>query len=688
MARTKGVESEWLVCRLIDLSKLDVRTKLILYVSINSGSSQSSELIEPGRLGMNFDAKTFDELIVIENDNRQLEEKREGTESNGYGILKLIFSSEDVFRGLLSKRLDGWEEYTKGTVVFQGSIRNKMKLTRLRDQNLADAMRTMVTNHLLQSSSVNGSGLTAGQMRLEQKLKIKLAKLRSSGRTSTQITLLSGHLYKQSEWRGVWNKRFFKLIYSTKTHRSSLIYNDTVLHLASSQAILSVAVKKKDSYGFQICSSGKSASSRRVLMTLCSESEEMCLEWIQHLNYVTTKRGRDDHLAKEKHYQQSLLSTSRNQNLQNVGNRMQRMSSSRSVQSTMKSLQSFSTFDSALLKTDFQFDQTTTSLNFNDEDSLHRMETTGLSNGHANQMRVEPSFSRSATEQGTVGAVHQSHKGDRKYLNDFLAFSTLENDWMFLVRYYNYRLLLLLWICNALQKQLRRLVQYCFALVSLRARSLGKRVWDAISKRAFWSVKSQTMKGLLSKLLLALGKVFDEVVVPNLGMLAVVAYVARLVYSPAFVLLRRKLRVFSLAFTVLRKLKLTEMKINYYNLPVEQRQSIRRILFRQLAEKMYAEVLDLGNIFFLKHRIDLRFLLGGIWIKSLQFIGSRPDVLPDTVVEVFSRLQDKVPPSSLEDITRVLEKELKQICPGTFAKRSEFFPIKFSCCRFHRGKHF
>jgi predicted unusual protein kinase regulating ubiquinone biosynthesis (AarF/ABC1/UbiB family) len=48
----------------------------------------------------------------------------------------------------------------------------------------------------------------------------------------------------------------------------------------------------------------------------------------------------------------------------------------------------------------------------------------------------------------------------------------------------------------------------------------------------------------------------------------------------------------------------------------------------------------------------------GLMIKTGQFLGSRPDVLPDAYVDVLSRLHDEVPPEPFETIKQHVEAEL------------------------------
>src|SRR5581483_8237113 len=48
----------------------------------------------------------------------------------------------------------------------------------------------------------------------------------------------------------------------------------------------------------------------------------------------------------------------------------------------------------------------------------------------------------------------------------------------------------------------------------------------------------------------------------------------------------------------------------------------------------------------------------GLLIKTLQFLSSRPDVVPDEYIAVLSHLQDEVPPEPFAVVRRVVEQEL------------------------------
>src|SRR5258706_7262088 len=48
----------------------------------------------------------------------------------------------------------------------------------------------------------------------------------------------------------------------------------------------------------------------------------------------------------------------------------------------------------------------------------------------------------------------------------------------------------------------------------------------------------------------------------------------------------------------------------------------------------------------------------GLLIKTGQFLGTRPDVLPDAYVDVLAGLQDEVPPETFANIRTQVEREL------------------------------
>ena len=60
--------------------------------------------------------------------------------------------------------------------------------------------------------------------------------------------------------------------------------------------------------------------------------------------------------------------------------------------------------------------------------------------------------------------------------------------------------------------------------------------------------------------------------------------------------------------------------------------------------------------------------LQGLILKSAQWLGARPDLLPPSSIEVLSRLQDRVPARPYAVIRRVVERELGRPLGAVFAR--------------------
>jgi len=75
----------------------------------------------------------------------------------------------------------------------------------------------------------------------------------------------------------------------------------------------------------------------------------------------------------------------------------------------------------------------------------------------------------------------------------------------------------------------------------------------------------------------------------------------------------------------------------------------------------------------------------GLLIKTGQFLGTRPDVLPDAYVDILSTLHDEVPPESFDNIKRHVERELGRPLSDIFTEFSEQPVASASLAQVHRA---
>ncbi len=75
----------------------------------------------------------------------------------------------------------------------------------------------------------------------------------------------------------------------------------------------------------------------------------------------------------------------------------------------------------------------------------------------------------------------------------------------------------------------------------------------------------------------------------------------------------------------------------------------------------------------------------GLMINTGQFLGTRPDVLPDAYVEILSKLQDEVPPEPFANIRKLVEAELGKRIEDVFVEFSEQPVASASLAQVHRA---
>ncbi|KAH9249840.1 hypothetical protein BASA81_012435 [Batrachochytrium salamandrivorans] len=181
--------------------------------------------------------------------------------------------------------------------------------------------------------------------------------------------------------------------------------------------------------------------------------------------------------------------------------------------------------------------------------------------------------------------------------DEFLLYSTLESDWQTLLRSYGWK---------------------CWPVAALLG--LGVRQMYRMAK---WMVNALPSTFGPPALLVLTASVFHW-----------------LTQSPNADLIRRRVKVYQMALGAIWRLKLSSLKAA--SLPPIHSQAMWNVEFRINAERLYLLALELR----------------GLWVKSAQFLGARPDIMPDQALMVLKRLHDDVPATPFSLVRPIVEQEL------------------------------
>ncbi|XP_052170060.1 uncharacterized protein LOC127786603 [Diospyros lotus] len=129
----------------------------------------------------------------------------------------------------------------------------------------------------------------------------------------------------------------------------------------------------------------------------------------------------------------------------------------------------------------------------------------------------------------------------------------------------------------------------------------------------------------------------------------------------------RRMKVFTLAFVIYLDYKALQQREKWI------RKSKRVALWEKAHERNAKRVLS------------LMIQLEGLWVKLGQYLSTRADVLPQAYINLLKQLQDSLPPRSLEEVCKTIEKELRESLDDIFSNFFEEPLATASIAQVHRA---
>eukprot|EP01138_Halocafeteria_seosinensis_P008176 gb/GECG01008356.1/.p1 GENE.gb/GECG01008356.1/~~gb/GECG01008356.1/.p1 ORF type:complete len:1576 (+),score=215.38 gb/GECG01008356.1/:1-4728(+) len=160
-------------------------------------------------------------------------------------------------------------------------------------------------------------------------------------------------------------------------------------------------------------------------------------------------------------------------------------------------------------------------------------------------------------------------------------------------------------------------------------------------------------------------------------------------------LFRRRMRVYGLSLGILADYKITQMYTDQHYEDEDDEVSKEHGESKEEGtagtENVDQDVVDVDEIWSSLHRRNARRLyyvirdLKGLWVKSGQYLSSRPDVMPQEYVQVLKTLQDGMPARPLTEIMQTISEDVKQDPDQLFSHIDPYALASASIAQVHKG---